>query len=87
MCGHTGVFFQTLQVQYYLGFEFALYLNPNPPRGSGSGILLNLIPEPQVQNWVQKVWEPDHSQSITVLPFLDDSSGSNLLKDDVKVVT
>ena len=34
-------------------FEFGLYSNPNLPRGSGSGILPNLIPEPQVQN---RVW-------------------------------
>ena len=34
-------------------FEFGLYSNLNLPRGSGSGILLNLIPEPQVQNRVQ----------------------------------
>ena len=36
-----------------LRFEFALYPNPNLPRGSGSGILLNLIPEPQVRNQVR----------------------------------
>ena len=36
-----------------LRFELALYPNLNLPRGSGSGILLNLIPEPQVQNQVQ----------------------------------
>ena len=34
-------------------FEFGLYLNPNLPRGLGLGILPNLIPEPQVRNWVQ----------------------------------
>ena len=28
----------------YLGFKFSLYLNLNLLRGSGSGILLNLIP-------------------------------------------
>ena len=44
-------------------FEFGLYSNLNLPRGSGSGILPNLIPEPLVRNWVWKVWEPDCSQS------------------------
>ena len=32
----------------YLGFKFSLYLNPDLLRGLGSGILLNLNPEPQV---------------------------------------
>ena len=43
-----------------LRFEFYQCLNLNLLRGSGSGILLNLIPEPQVQNQVQEL---DHSQS------------------------
>ena len=34
-------------------FEFSLCSNPNLPRGLGLGILLNLIPEPQVRNWVR----------------------------------
>ena len=36
-----------------LRFEFGCYLNLNLLRGSGSGILPNLIPEPQVRNQVQ----------------------------------
>ena len=35
-----------------LRFEFGHYLNLNLLRGSGSGILPNLIPEPQVRNQV-----------------------------------
>ena len=58
MCGHTGVFFfRHSRYNIIWGsnprFKFALYPNLNLPRGSGLGILLNLIPEPQVQNWVQ----------------------------------
>ena len=36
-----------------LRFKFGLCLNLNLLRGSGSGILPNLIPEPQVQNQVR----------------------------------
>ena len=35
-------------IENYLRFKFSLYQNPNLLRGLGSGILLNLIPEPQV---------------------------------------
>ena len=45
---HFGVRVQGLNLR----FEFGLYLNLNLLRGLGSGILLNLIPEPQVQNQV-----------------------------------
>ena len=38
----VGVLF----IEYYLGFEFGLYLNLNLLRGLGSGILLSLITEP-----------------------------------------
>jgi hypothetical protein len=58
MCGPTGVFLifslrHSGTMGSNLRFEFALYPNPNLPRGSGSGILLNLIPEPQVRNQVR----------------------------------
>ena len=50
-----------------LRFEFALYLNLNLLRGSGSGILLNLIPEPQVQNWVWTRFRRFRNQTVASL--------------------
>ena len=52
---------------------FGRYSNLNLPRGSGLGILPNLIPKPQVRNWVWKVREPDHGQS-TLNELIDISS-------------
>ena len=50
-----------------LRFEFGQYLNSNLLRGSGSGILLNLIPEPQVQNQVRARFERFGNQTMASL--------------------
>ena len=57
-------------------------MNLNLLRGLGSGILLNLIPEPQVENQVWKVREPDHGQSIKV--FKKQTSKQNEVQSTVK---
>ena len=50
-----------------LGFEFSLYLNLNLLRGLGSGILLNLIPKPQVQNQVRTGFGRFRNWTVTSL--------------------
>ena len=68
-CGHTTVTSPAPCHKVWgsnLTFKFCQYLNLNLPRSSGSHILSNLIPEPQVPN---QVWtrfegsELDHGQS------------------------
>ena len=48
-------------------FEFSLYSNPNLPRGSGLGILPNLIPEPQVRNQVRTGFRRFRNQTMASL--------------------
>ena len=50
-----------------LRFKFGQYLNLNLLRGLGSGILLNLIPEPQVQNQVQTGFRRFRNQTVAIL--------------------
>ena len=50
-----------------LRFEFSQYLNLNLLGGSGSGILLNLIPEPQVWNQVQTRFRRFRNQTMASL--------------------
>ena len=75
MCGHTGVFlifFWTLQVWYYLGFEPEVWVRPlpKPEPTKRFGFGYSAEPNPWTSgsksgsNRVRKIQEPDHGQSI-----------------------
>ena len=71
-----------------LRFEFDLYLNLNLLRGLGSGILLNLIPKPQVPNWVWTRFGRFRNWTMASLPaggWFDDGDDGNDGADGVIV--